>query len=45
LLKTTVKKWAMLTKGTEWLTAIQLSGEHDSGQRITFSPVGSNNIE
>lgn len=35
-LKTTVGKWTMLTKRTEWLTAIQLSGEDGSEQRIIF---------
>jgi hypothetical protein len=39
-----VTTWATSKKGTEWLIAIQLVGEHRSGQR-DFSPAGSNNIE
>jgi hypothetical protein len=42
-LKTIVGIWAILTKGTEWLLAIQLTVKHGSGQIIL--PVGSNCIE
>jgi hypothetical protein len=31
-MKTTVGTWATLTKGTEWLMAIQLVTEYGSGQ-------------
>jgi hypothetical protein len=37
LLKTTVGPWAMITKGTECLTDIQLIGEHASEQKNYFS--------
>jgi hypothetical protein len=45
LLKTAVSAWAMMTKRTEWLTAIQLVGGHGSGQRNDFLPAAYNNIE
>jgi len=32
-----VVTWAMLTKGTEWLIAFQLVGEHVSGQKNDYS--------
>jgi hypothetical protein len=35
-LNTTLSTWATLTKGTEWLIAIQLVGENGSGQ-INYS--------
>jgi hypothetical protein len=36
LLKATVGTWAMSTKGTEWIIAIQLVGGHGSGQKNYF---------
>jgi hypothetical protein len=36
-LKTTVSTRATLSKGTEWLIAIQLVGEHESDQKLYFS--------
>jgi isoprenylcysteine carboxyl methyltransferase (ICMT) family protein YpbQ len=45
LFKTTVSTWAMLTKGREWLIAVQLVREHDVDKEIIFSSVGFNNIE
>jgi hypothetical protein len=36
LLKTTIDMWTTLTKGTEWLLAIQLVREHGSGQKTFF---------
>jgi hypothetical protein len=51
LLQTIVGTWAMLTEGTEWLIAIQLVGEHGSGQKNYFSTSwtilssGSNHID
>jgi hypothetical protein len=44
LFETTVGAWAMLTKGTQWLMAIQLIRECGSGQKIIL-PVGSNYTE
>jgi len=36
-LQTTISTCATATKGTEWLIAIQLVGEHGSGQKNYFS--------
>jgi len=40
LLQTTFVTWAMWTQGTEWLMAVQLIGQHGSGQKIIFPPLG-----
>jgi len=37
LLQTVFDTWSTLRKGTEWLIAIQLIGEHGSGQNDYFS--------
>jgi hypothetical protein len=45
LSQTTVSTWAMLTKGTVWLVAVQLVGEHESNQKVIFPPLGPNYTE
>jgi hypothetical protein len=45
LLQSATGTWAMLTKGTEWLIAIQLVREHGSGQEIIFTFLGPNYTE
>jgi hypothetical protein len=37
MLKSTVSKWTMSTKETEWLLAIQLLEEHGNGERNFFN--------
>jgi hypothetical protein len=45
LSKTKVDAWATSTKGTEWLTVVQLVGEHGCGQNIIFPVLGPNCVE
>jgi hypothetical protein len=44
LLQTTISTWTLSTK-TEWLIAVWLVREHESGQKIIFIPLGPNYTE
>jgi len=45
LSKIKIGAWAASTKGTEWLTVVQLDGKHGCGQEIVFSLLGPNCVE